>query len=751
MAEAHIERAMPAMSLADDSLHAASYIQARTATARPRQTLKHNDMFVVLDSFGDIGASLGGPDGLFHKDTRYLSRLELALNGRRPLLLGSNMKDDNLNLYADLTNPDIYSGDSLILPKDTIHIGRTIFVRNGVLRQRIALVNYGDAPVDLTLSFSFDNDFADLFEVRGMRRERRGRSTKRVAGTSECVLGYLGLDGQRRETAIKFHPDPDTLAESNATYAIRLEAQASKRIFVSVSCHRRFDAPASAFVTDLLGARREIRAATASVATVETGNKVLNEILCQSMSDLYMLISGTPHGPYPYAGIPWYSTPFGRDGLITAMQMLWFDPRIAQGVLKYLAYFQADTADAAADAAPGKILHEMRGGEMAALREIPFGLYYGSVDSTPLFVILAGLYAERTGDWALIGKLWPAIDRALTWMTGSGDPDGDGFVEYARGRETGLANQGWKDSHDAVFHADGRLAEGPIALVEVQGYVYLAKRLAANLVRHLGDETRGRALDAEADALRVRFEAAFWSDDLGGYALALDGEKKPCLVRTSNAAHAMFTGIMRADRAAKLARDLMQPSFFSGWGIRTVAAGEARYNPMSYHNGSIWPHDNALIAKGFARYGFKREIETLFDGIMEAASYMEHRRLPELFCGFRRRRARGPTLYPVACSPQAWASGTVFQMLEAMLGLELDPQARRIHLSNPVVPPTVGEITIRNLKLRDASADFRVRYEGGKAVSLQILRTSGEISVAVRFDAPRSDAQETDPGALENQ
>jgi glycogen debranching enzyme len=376
----------------------------------------------------------------------------------------------------------------------------------------------------------------------------------------------------------------------------------------------------------------------------------------------------------------------------------------------------------------------MRGGEMAALREVPFGLYYGSVDSTPLFVLLAGLYAERTGDRATIIELWPAIEAALAWIDGPGDPDGDGFIEYKRASEQGLANQGWKDSYDAIFHADGRLAEGAIALVEVQGYVYAAKRMAARCARRLGRDLAADKLDAEAARLAERFDAAFWCPALDTYALALDGDKQACRVRTSNAGQVLFTGIAAPDRAARVAAGLLEPNFFSGWGIRTVARGEVRFNPMSYHNGSIWPHDNALIALGLARYEAKRPIETLFAGLFAAATYMDQRRLPELFCGFQRQRGHGPTLYPVACSPQAWASATPFSLLEACLGLEFDPFNSEIRLRNPRLPEFLDEVMLRDLQLSSSRVDLRVRRHG-ETVSLDTPRINGNIRVSVVFSS----------------
>jgi glycogen debranching enzyme len=706
------------------------YIPMTGPAARPRRSLKHDDTFIVLDSHGDIGASAGGPDGLFNADTRYLARLELVLDQVQPLLLGSNLRDDNSALTVDLTNPDVYRNGRIGLQKDMLHIVRTIFLWRGTAYQRVGLQNHSGGPASFDLTLLFDNDFADLFEVRGEKRPRRGIGSGKLLGPTDVALEYIGLDGKARGTALHFDPRPTLLAVNAATYHFDLAPQQVRSLFVAVSCDKPVAPKPVPFFRGLLAHRREMRQSTTGATSIETSNNIFNEVLCQSMADLNMLMTDTPQGRYPYAGIPWYSTTFGRDGIITALQMLWIDPRVARGVLKRLAFYQAKTVDALADAEPGKILHEMRGGEMAALREVPFAQYYGSVDATPLFVLLAGLYVERTGDEETLAELWPAIEAALHWIDGAGDPDRDGFVEYQRASEQGLANQGWKDSYDAIFHADGRLAEGYIALAEVQGYVFAGKQLAARCALRLGKRDRARKLESEARGLAERFENAFWCEELGTYALALDGAKQPCKVRSSNAGQLLFSGMVREDRARKVAADLMQPHFFTGWGIRTVARGEARYNPMSYHNGSIWPHDNALIALGLARYGLKHSVAHVFKGLFDAATYMDLRRLPELFCGFRREKQRGPTLYPVACAPQAWASATPFTLLEAALGLEFDVQRGEIRLRNPRLPVFLNEVILRELQLGPSSVDLRVRRHGDE-VSLEVMRTRGQIQVSI--------------------
>ena len=485
------------------------------------------------------------------------------------------------------------------------------------------------------------------------------------------------------------------------------------------------------FFRGLLAHRREMRQSTAGAASIETSNNIFNEVLCQAMADLNMLMTETPQGRYPYAGIPWYSTTFGRDGLITALQMLWVDPRIAKGVLRRLAFFQAKATDPLADAEPGKILHEMRGGEMAALREVPFAQYYGSVDSTPLFVLLAGLYVERTGDEETLAELWPAIEAALQLDRRPRRSRSRRLCRVSARHRAGACQsglEGFRSTRSSMPTASSpkatsRWRKCRAMCLPASGWRRAARAgLARSILRP--------ARSGSAQALAERFEDAFWCEELGTYALALDGDKQPCEVRTSNAGQLLFTGMVSPNARAVVAADLMSQKFFSGWGIRTVARGEARYNPMSYHDGSIWPHDNALIALGFARYGLKHSVAHLFKGLFDAASYMDLRRLPELFCGFQREKRRGPMLYPVACAPQAWASATPFSLLEAALGLEFDAARGEIRLRNPRLPEFLNEVILRDLQLGASSVDLRVRRHG-EEVSLEVLRTRGEIQVSI--------------------
>ena len=698
---------------------------------RPR-TLKHSHTFAVFNARGDILAAIGGADGVYHRDTRYLSRLELRLNDAPLLLLSSNVQEDNVVLTVDLSNPDLGAEHRSVLRGERIHLNRRKHIWQDSCYERFLVHNFDVIAHRLSLTIDFAADFADLFEVRGQKRERRGRLSVRRRSDKSVALGCSGLDGVERVTTLIFEPAPTRLDNARATFELALGPGEAMRAVLQIACEEGAadPDPARGFYSGLRSARRAMRTSSARAVALESSNSLFNEMARRSVADLYMLVTDTEHGPYPFAGIPWFSTVFGRDGIITALFALWIDPTIAKGVLSFLAAHQATETDPVHDAEPGKILHEMRDGEMAALGEVPFSRYYGSVDATPLFVMLAGEYFARTGDLATVRALWPNIEAALRWCDTYGDADGDGFVEYYRQNADGLVNQGWKDSYDAIFHADGRLAEGPIALCEVQGYVFAAKRHAAKLAAALGHNVRASRLAHEAEVLREKFENAFWCEELSTYALALDGAKQPCRVVASNAGHALLTGIAAPDRARHVADTLLGMSCFSGWGVRTVAVSAARYNPMSYHNGSVWPHDNALIALGLARYGFKSDALKIFRGLFDAAGYMELRRLPELFCGFQWRKLNAPTLYPVACIPQAWAAASVFALVQASLGLSFADGADEIQFDRPVLPRFLDELHLRGLQVRGGSADLVLRRHEGD-VALNITRRDGRVPIVV--------------------
>ncbi len=708
------------------------YVSASSVHADDRtRVLKHGETFALFNRHGDIQRISIGEQGLYHQGTRFLSHLDLLINERRGILLNSTVKEDNTVLDVDLTNPDLYEAGRVKLANDSLHIFRAVVLRDGRCYQLVRLTSYSDDSLDLPLTFEFDADYVDIFEVRGVKRQRRGRLLPAVIGESAVELGYEGLDGVKRRTRLQFSQPPTEITGNRARFHVQLAPRGCCNIYLSILCLvGEAEEETTSYEQAVRQTTEELERVRSRCSTIYTSNEQFNNWLNRSAADLHMLTTRLDTGPYPFAGVPWFSTPFGRDGIITALQALWVYPELGRGVLNFLAATQAREENPEQEAEPGKIMHETRKGELAALGEIPFGMYYGTVDATPLFIVLAGEYYQRTGDRAFIEHIWPNIRRALEWIDRYGDVDGDGFVEYQRHAERGLVHQGWKDSNDSIFHADGRPAEGPIALCEVQGYVYQAKLQAAELAGLFGEEDLAHRLRCEACDLKRRFNEQFWCEELGTYAIALDGDKQPCQVRTSNAGHALFSGIASEDYAARVADTLLSEASFSGWGVRTVAATEQRYNPMSYHNGSVWPHDNALIAMGLTRYGFRAQALKILGGMFDASIFMELHRLPELFCGFVRRSGQGPTLYPVACSPQAWASTTVFYLLQACLGLSFDPTARRIGFVYPQLPPFIDEMIIGNLRLGDAVVDLRLRRHP-QDVGIRVLRKEGDVDITV--------------------
>jgi glycogen debranching enzyme len=695
------------------------------------RVLKHGDTFAVFDHLGQIKPGGLGEEGLYHDGTRYLSRLILELDGQPPFFLGSTVRDENDQLSVALTNPDRIRDHRVEMPLGTLYLSIRTLLWEGVCHWRLKATNHGPDHVSASICLGFDADYADIFEVRGMRREARGSDLAPVLTRDGVTLGYVGLDGKRRLTRLRFTPAPGHLAPDRARFELSLRPREEVALDLAIGCCRGEQG------RELPGFGEAAAEAAAALDRFEAGScrvgapeSRFDDWLRRSESDLHMMTSDLPTGPYPYAGVPWFNTPFGRDGIITALQCLWFRPELARGVLQYLAATQATGVIPSQDAEPGKILHETRSGEMAAIGEMPFGRYYGSVDATPLFVLLAGAYYERTADHALAESIWPNVEAALAWIDECGDRDGDGFVEYERRAADGLIHQGWKDSDDAVSHAGGSLASGPIALCEVQSYVFAARRAGAILASALGITARAESLKHQAEELRERFEVAFWCEDLGTYALALDGDKRPCRVRSSNAGQCLFGGIVSPARAARVARGLASAELFSGWGIRTLASNEGRYNPMGYHNGAVWPHDNALIAYVAARYGLKDLTVAVLAGLFRAGAYFDLNRMPELFCGFDREPGEGPVPYPVACAPQSWAAGSVYLLLQGCLGLGVSATERQVWFHQPRLPSFLPEVRITNLEVAGATADL-VLVRRHDDVGVSVARRSGDLSVVV--------------------
>ncbi|MFA4893919.1 glycogen debranching N-terminal domain-containing protein [Brevundimonas sp.] len=686
--------------------------------------LKDADTFAVADGWGDMR---GGADGLFDHDTRILSRLILTVGSARPSRLSSGVSQDNVYFTCHSTNRPLPPMGGRSAPAGVLHIERRRFVRDRRMFERVRIFNHGIEDMLLPLAVDFAADFADIFQVRGTRRDKCGTTEMPTHDGRRVTFGYVGLDGVRRTSCLAFSEPPARLNGARAEFMFSLPR--GKRTDLYIECGPEgCEAPDEArFRIHAVAARLAMRTRRRRGASLRGPRSPrFNDWLDQSRADVALLTTDLPTGPYPYAGVPWFSTPFGRDGIITAWQMLWLDPSLAKGVLTYLAMRQATEVSAFQDSAPGKIMHETRRGEMSALGEVPFGLYYGGVDTTPLFVALAGAYARRTGDFELIRRLWPSLIAAAGWMKDYGDINGDGLIRYQRAAETGLSNQGWKDSEDSIFHTDGRFPKGPVALLEVQGYAYAAWTAMADLAATLGDE-RQTEWSAQAERVRALVEDRFWMEDEGFYAIALDGDGEQCRSIGSNAGHLLFTGLPSPERAKRVTKRLLGAEFRSGWGVRTLATGQARFNPMSYHNGSVWPHDTAMAAAGMARYGERRAVALLLGEIYASAAHF-HLRLPELFCGFERQTGEPPIAYPVACLPQAWAAGSVFLMLQSALGIGIDAVAGVVEIDDPVLPTGIDRLNVTNLQVGDGVVDLSFQQMGNHTVVIP-RRREGPVAV----------------------
>jgi len=669
--------------------------------------LKDRDTFLVADGMGDV---LGLADGLFHDDTRVLSRWRLLLGTSSPTLLSGSASQDNVFFTSHLVNGALVTPGGPAGPPGVLHVERKRFLWEERLFERIKIVNYSNSVVVLPLAFEFDADFRDIFEVRGAQRPKRGTRHPVEVGERDVRFRYDGLDKVERCSVIIFSDPPSKLSHDRAEFMYALQANGRVELYVEIGGHSGPTPSRERFRAAAARARFAMRARRRRGARLRTTGRLFNGWMEKSRADLALLTTPLQTGPYPYAGIPWFSTAFGRDGIITAWQILWFEPVLAEGVLTYLATHQAEEVSAFRDSEPGKIMHETRRGEMAALGEVPFGRYYGGVDTTPLFVGLAGAYAERVGEMTLIDRLWSHLERAAAWIERGIESNPYGLLSYSKTSERGLTNQGWKDSGDSIFHADGNFPPPPIALVEVQGYAFMAFRTMARLAEKRGDGEAAQHYALRAEEMRRKVEDLFWMEEAGSYGLAVDGKGKLCRVRASNQGHLLFAGLPQPDRAARVIETLLAPDFNSGWGLRTLAVGEARFNPMSYHNGSVWPHDTAICVMGMARYGERDGAMRITSAMFESASQFDMR-LPELFCGFPRTPGDPPVAYPVACLPQAWAAGSVFMMLQACLGLGIDGEHGVTHIRDPHLPFGIDHFTVQRLIVGDEVLDLLFERE----------------------------------------
>ncbi|MBB6673265.1 amylo-alpha-1,6-glucosidase [Cohnella nanjingensis] len=684
------------------------------------RVIKNNDVFLMTDHHGDIPGG-DSQSGLYMRDTRFLSEMKLTLNDKRPVLL-SSAADENYIARIRLTNEHMEEQGNVRLWRESVELIRERFISDDVLYETVALKNYSTTALAFDLKVSFEADFADMFLVRGFQpAEELGKITARSADKTHWHAAYQGADGVSKQTDIHWSVEADSVSERGEFgFAIRLAPAESKQItftvFPSIDGKRGAAKTKEAALADLKQSYEEW---TKDSMKVSSDNPVLNGLYERGVQDLRVLLTDFGYGLFPVAGLPWFAVPFGRDSLIAALQMLPLSPEIARGTLKMMAAYQGEEVNPWKDEQPGKIMHELRNGELAKSGQVPFAPYYGSIDSTPLFVLLAAEYAHWTGDTDTIADLLPALQKALTWIDQYGDRDSDGFVEYFQESSKGIANQGWKDSADSVIHADGRFAAAPIALVEVQGYVYQAKIRLAPIAERLGLAELAGRLRTEAQRLRDAFDSAFWMEDESFYAIALDGDNAQVRSVTSNPGHLLLSGIVPADRAAKVAERLVAPDMFSGYGIRTMSSEATGYNPMSYHDGSIWPHDNAMALLGMSRAGLGEEAAKVAGGLLKAAGRFEYNRLPELFCGYDE-SVGYPVSYPVACSPQAWAAGTSVTLVQTMLGVWPDALNRSIRLQ-PYLPDGVNLLRVADLPVA-----------GGKlSVTLRRERESGEIRVDV--------------------
>ncbi len=689
-------------------------------------TLNHGETFGVFDRQGDINNLGQNLQGLFFEGARHISMLEFQLNGSRPLLLSSTVSEENDLLIIDLTNEEIINEDQVI-PYGTIHLRKTKNIQDKGLHVSLKFQNFNTFPVDIKCRIKFGADFYDVFKLRGFECDLLENEIIKSHSGNEIQFSSCGRDKIQRLTKVQCSDKRAEFGVEDIIFSFSLNGGESTNINYDVVFAQEIaEGESGVQLTHESSGGAHIEALKAKLPEIETSNTHFDHWIKRSGVDLMALMARYEDVIYPMAGVPWYNTPFGRDGLITAFQTLSFAPFISKNVLTYLARNQAQEDDKHSDATPGKILHEMRKGELANIGALPFKKYYGAADSTFLFIWLLGLYCKRTGDLKFLDENWNAFENCLSWIENYADPDGDGLFEYMKENPNGLDNQCWKDSFDSISHKDGSLASPPIAVVEVQAYAYKAYLTASYLLDIKGEQKRAKVHEKKAKELQQLFHEKFWMEEEGFFSLALDKDKRACRVISSNGGHILATGIVKPALAKRVCEKLLSPDLFTGWGIRTLSANERRFNPMSYHNGSIWPHDNSMIAYGLKRYGEVEKFNTLARSLFELAQEVELARLPELFCGFGKNDNEAPTLYPVSCSPQAWAAGVVYLLVHSMLGLSINSFEKRVVFNEPTLPEFLNYLKVSNIVVEEGPFSFIIKRISTSESTVEVLeRPSG--------------------------
>jgi glycogen debranching enzyme len=696
---------------------------------RESLVIREQGMFLLTDTTGRVPRGNENGFGLYYADTRYLSTYELSFSTSRALALLSKAELGYSSEHV-LTNFTMEDASGRTVPRGTIEVHRTRVIED-VLEETLEVRNFNSFSVHLDLTFRFAADFADIFVIRGFEPEQKGELEPPHWRPGSLTFVYKGLDGHRRQTMITFDPHPSltTSDRDTALASFHLELAPGERSILRIvfSVEGRLGAPEDAARFEVMQKRyaQWMQEATG----LRTDNDFFDAVLRRSLNDLRMLWQHERNGGYPAAGTPWYDALFGRDTAITGLQTIWLKPQLAKQCLAALARYQGTKFDSWRDEEPGKILHELRVGELTRTGDLPFSPYFGSIDSTPLFLLLAGEYFQWTADIEMIRSLEINLRAALHWIEKYGGQDGDGYVEYEKRSERGLANQGWKDSDDAMVHADGSLMSPPIALVEVQAYVYAAYRKMGRVFRALGDEETAQRLSSRAAGLKERFRRDFWVEE-GYFGLALDGQNRLSSSVASNAGHALWAGIADQEQADKQVRRLMQEDIFSGWGIRTISEDSPRYNPQGYHLGTVWPHDNSIAAMGFKRYGHETELNQLTTALFEAAKAFEYYRLPELFGGNRRSAHHSPVPYPVACRPQAWAAGAFPVITQAILGLCPDAPNNRLCIVRPQLPQMLHAVAVNGLRVGRGEADVFFERRSSDT-HVEVVSTRGSLAVQI--------------------